>query len=231
MTAALPATLIRVDQLKLHFDGGRIKALDGVDMQVRQGEFLAVTGPSGCGKSSLLSLMGLLDTPTSGTIELGGQSYAGVRDPSLFRRRHIGFIFQSFHLLPTLTALQNVVLPTVGCGGNAAQHTQRARALLTQLGLERGLDQFPTELSGGERQRVAIARALINDPQVILADEPTGSLDSTNAHQVLELLAAIRLDKGLTVVMVTHDVTVSALADRVIHMRDGRIERTTETLP
>lgn len=228
MNTALPATLIRVDQLKLHFDGGRIKALDGVDMQVRQGEFLAVTGPSGCGKSSLLSLIGLLDTPTSGTIELGGESYAGVRDPSLFRRQHIGFIFQSFHLLPTLTALQNVVVPTVGCAGNAAQHTQRARALLTQLGLERGLDQFPTELSGGERQRVAIARALINDPQVILADEPTGSLDSTNAHQVLELLAAIRLDKGLTVVMVTHDATVSALADRVIHMRDGRIERTVE---
>lgn len=228
MNAALPATLIRVDQLKLHFDGGRIKALDGVDMQVRRGEFLAVTGPSGCGKSSLLSLIGLLDTPTSGTIELGGESYSGVRDASLFRRRHIGFIFQSFHLLPTLTALQNVVVPTVGSGGNAAQHTQRARALLTQLGLERGLDQFPTELSGGERQRVAIARALINEPQVILADEPTGSLDSTNAHQVLELLAAIRLDKGLTVVMVTHDASVSVLADRVIHMRDGRIEHTTE---
>jgi ABC-type lipoprotein export system ATPase subunit len=221
------APLIRVQGLTLHFDGGRIKALDGVDLEVQEGEFLAVTGPSGCGKSSLLSLIGLLDSPTSGTIELAGQPYAAVRDESLFRRRHIGFVFQSFHLLPTLTALQNVAVPTVGAGGSAAGHLERARSLLTQLGLGRSLNQFPAQLSGGERQRVAIARALINDPKLILADEPTGALDSTNAHQVLELLAGIRRDRGLTVVMVTHDASVSSLADRVIHMRDGRVERTT----
>ena len=206
--------------LSLHFDGGRTRALDGMDIAIREGEFVAITGPSGCGKSSLLNLIGTLDTPTSGDIHFRSRPYSALGDLSLFRRENIGFIFQSFHLLPTLSALDNVLVPTIGRPGD---HEERARALLSRLGLSSRLDHFPGKLSGGERQRVAIARALINDPDIILADEPTGSLDSANAAHVLNLLDCIRREKELTVIMVTHDANVSARADRVIRMRDGRI--------
>jgi putative ABC transport system ATP-binding protein len=214
-------SVIRGDKLALHFDAGKTKALNGIDIEVRDGEFVAMVGPSGCGKSSLLNLIGTLDRPTSGEIYFRSQPYSAIRDLSLFRRQHIGFIFQSFHLIPTLTALQNVVVPTIGCPGSTDNHRERARSLLSRLGLRERMDHFPGQLSGGERQRVAIARALVNDPDVILADEPTGSLDSTNAAQVLDVIAEVRKEKGLTVVMVTHDPSVSGRADRIVHVRDG----------
>jgi putative ABC transport system ATP-binding protein len=212
--------------LALHFDEGRTHALDGVDLSLQEGEFVAITGPSGCGKSSLLNLIGTLDRPTSGEVYLRDQPYSAIDDFSLFRRRHIGFVFQSFHLLPTLSALDNILVPTLG-RSDADQPEARARALLQRMGLGSKLHQFPGRMSGGERQRVAIARALINDPAIILADEPTGSLDSANAAQVLDMLAEIQRERTLTVVMVTHDAGVSAQAGRVIQMRDGKVESDT----
>ncbi len=221
-------SVVRAEALALHFDDGRTRALDGVDLDIGEGEFVAIVGPSGCGKSSLLNLIGMLDAPTAGRLYFRSRPYGEVVDPSLFRRRHIGFVFQSFHLIPTLSALDNVVIPTVGGPGSAGEHRQRARGLLERLGLGDRLDHLPNRMSGGERQRVAIARALINDPDVILADEPTGSLDSANAAQVLDLLAEVRREQGLTVVLVTHDANVSARAERVVHVRDGRIETRAE---
>lgn len=215
------APILSTHKLSLLFDEGQTRALDGVDIAVGEGEFVAITGPSGCGKSSLLNLIGTLDTPTSGDIHFRTQPYSALRDLSLFRRENIGFIFQSFNLLPTLSALDNVLVPTIGRPGD---HEERARALLIRLGLCNRLNHFPGKLSGGERQRVAIARALINDPDIILADEPTGSLDSANAIQVLDVIDGIRREKELTVIMVTHDASVSARADRIIRMRDGKVD-------
>ena len=216
--------IIRAENLALHFDQGHTKALDGIDVHIHEGEFVAIVGPSGCGKSSLLHLIGTLDIPTSGDIYFRSQPYSTIRDLSLFRRQHIGFIFQSFYLIPTLSALDNVVVPTIGCPGSAKGHRERAKDLLSKLGLRDRLDHFPGNMSGGERQRVAVARAMINAPDVILADEPTGSLDSDNALQVLDVIADVRKEKGLTVIMVTHDPSVSSRADRVVPVRDGKLD-------
>ena len=216
--------VIRAKNLALYFDERKTKALDGFDMEVGDGEFLAIVGPSGCGKSSLLNLIGLLDVPTSGEIYFRGKPYSSIRDLSLFRRKHIGFVFQSFHLIPTLSVLENVLVPTIAGSGSSQDYKTSARSLLSRLGLDGKLDQFPGTMSGGERQRVAIARALINNPDVILADEPTGSLDSAHAQQVLDLISEFNREKGLTVVMVTHDPDVSARADRAIHLRDGKLD-------
>jgi len=210
----------------LHFDDGQTKALNGVDLEIGAGEFVAIVGPSGSGKSSLLNVIGTLDAPSSGELTFQEQAYSKIRDASLFRRENIGFIFQSFHLIPTLSALDNVVVPTIGCAGSESEFRARAEDLLIQLGLRERLHHFPNKLSGGERQRVAIARALINRPRMILADEPTGSLDSVNATQVLDILSNIAKQEGLTLIMVTHDATVSARADRIVKMRDGKIENT-----
>lgn len=220
----IQATILRTENLALLYDDGQTRALNGLNVEINEGEFVAIVGPSGCGKSSLLNLIGTLDTPTSGEIFFRAQPYSALHDLSLFRRQNIGFIFQSFYLLPTLSALDNVLVPTIGCPGTAREHEERARSLLSRLGLAKRLNHFPGKLSGGERQRVAIARALINDPDIILADEPTGSLDSANATQVLELIDSIRQEKQLTVVMVTHDRSVSARADRIVRMRDGQID-------
>ncbi|MDR3482305.1 MAG: ABC transporter ATP-binding protein [Burkholderiaceae bacterium] len=220
--------IVRAENLALHFDQNKTRALDGINVDVGEGEFLAIVGPSGCGKSSLLNLIGLLDAPTAGEIYFRGQPYSAIRDPSLFRRKHIGFVFQSFHLIPTLSVLENVLVPTIAGPASISASRQdcmrSARSLLSRLGLDGKLDQFPGTMSGGERQRVAIARALINNPDLILADEPTGSLDSSNAAQVLDLLCEFKREKGLTVIMVTHDADVSARADRAIHVRDGRLD-------
>lgn len=220
-------TLIEVQSAALHFDHGKIRALNGIDLTVRQGEFLAVVGPSGCGKTSLLNLIGALEVPTSGEIYFRSRPYSTIRDSSLFRREHFGFIFQSFHLIPTLTALENVLVATIGCAGSARSHERRARNLLTQLGLKDRLSHLPSALSGGERQRTAIARALINEPDVLLADEPTGSLDSANAALLLDLIAQIRETRGVTVILVTHEPEVCARADRIVGVRDGRLDRRT----
>jgi putative ABC transport system ATP-binding protein len=216
--------ILRVAGLVLHFDEGQTKALNGVDLDINAGEFVAIVGPSGSGKSSLLNVIGTLDKPTSGELTFQNQAYSKIADASLFRRENIGFIFQSFHLIPTLSALDNVIVPTIGCEGAASEHRARAEGLLIQLGLRERLRQFPNKLSGGERQRVAIARALINRPRMILADEPTGSLDSVNAAQVLDILSNIVKQEGLTLIMVTHDAAISARADRIVQMRDGKIE-------
>lgn len=226
MSTTITATpLIRVSGLTLHFDEGQTRALNGVDVAFVAGEFVAIVGPSGSGKSSLLNVLGTLDVPTSGELYFAEQSYAQIKDFSLFRRANFGFIFQGFHLISTLSALDNVIVPTIGCTGNRSAYQARALQLLTDLGLSERLRHFPNKLSGGERQRVAIARALINQPRVILADEPTGSLDSANAVQVLDTLTNIVKQQGLTLIMVTHDERISARADRIIHMRDGKVEQ------
>jgi len=215
--------LISTSHLVLEFDAGQVRELDGVDLDVQRGEFVALMGPSGCGKSSLLSLIGTLEQPSQGEIHFESQPYSVIVDRAAFRRKNIGFIFQSFFLLPTLTVMDNVLVATIGAPGRAVDHASRAAGLLRDLGLDHKSAKLPSQLSGGERQRVAIARALINSPKLILADEPTGSLDSQNAEQVLGLLKRMREDFGLTVLLATHDPSVSSLADRAIHMRDGRI--------
>jgi len=223
--AANHIPMLCIKNLILHFDDGKTRAIDGVDLEIDAGEFVAIVGPSGSGKSSLLNIIGTLELPSDGDIMLENQHYSTIKDASLFRRANIGFIFQSFNLIPTLSALDNVIIPTMGCGGDVDKYTARAESLLSQLGLRDRLSQFPSKLSGGERQRVAIARALINQPRMILADEPTGSLDSVNAGQVLDILAEVVKQQGLTLIMVTHDSAVSARADRIIYMRDGKIEQ------
>ncbi|MET2718266.1 ABC transporter ATP-binding protein [Streptomyces harbinensis] len=203
-------------------DGGRIRAVDEVDLRVGAGESVAVTGPSGCGKSTLLHLLGGMDRPTGGEVWLAGRrlDVLGERALTRVRRAHIGFVFQSFHLMDELSAAENVELPAVLAGCRRRRARRRAVALLERVGLGDRAGHLPSALSGGQRQRVAIARALVNKPSLILADEPTGNLDSAATRDVLRLFAELRLG-GQTLVMVTHDARVAATADRVIGMRDG----------
>lgn len=205
------------------YDNGAVRALRGVDLTVRQGEFVAITGPSGCGKSTLLQMLGALDSPGGGTLEYGGKSLPGIADPAGYRAREIGIIFQAFHLLPTFTALENVQLPMFETDRPAGERKQRALELLKSVGLEHRLHHFPNKLSGGERQRVAIARSLANGPSVLLADEPTGNLDSENAHVILDLIIRLHRENDMTLVLVTHDPTIAARASRTIAMKDGKI--------
>jgi putative ABC transport system ATP-binding protein len=216
--------IVRAEEVALHFDGGATRALDGLDFRLDANEFVAIVGPSGCGKSSLLNLIGALDVPTAGRLFFGAQAYTDIPDLALLRRRRFGFVFQAFHLIATLTALENVLIATIGGPGPRQDARERARELLLELGLGARVHHFPGQMSGGEKQRVAIARALVNTPDVILADEPTGSVDTANAAQVLELLSTLREKRGLAVVMVTHDPNVSRRADRVVHLRDGRVD-------
>lgn len=213
--------LIDVRQVHRCFDDGRVQALRGVDLTIASGEFIAITGPSGCGKSSLLQLLGALDHPDRGEVLFRGESLRTLPDPSRFRARNIGFVFQSFHLMPTLTALENVQLPMFETGWPSAVRRQRARTLLESVGLKDRMNHLPQKLSGGERQRVAVARSLANEPQVLLADEPTGNLDSSSAARIMELLADIHAKAGMALVVVTHDPLVAARAGRVVRMIDG----------
>jgi putative ABC transport system ATP-binding protein len=190
---------------------------------VAEGEFVAITGPSGCGKSTLLQMLGALDRPTAGTLHYRGNSIPGLADPSAYRAHEVGFIFQAFHLLPTFTALENVQIPMFETQLSAGKRRDRARDLLKTVGLEHRLDHFPSRLSGGERQRVAIARSLANEPAVLLADEPTGNLDSENAGLIMELIDGLHRERGVTFVLVTHDPSVARHASRTIAMKDGRI--------
>jgi putative ABC transport system ATP-binding protein len=206
--------------------GGRmLSILEGVDLDVRRGEFVAVLGPSGSGKSTLLALMAGLDRPSAGEVILEGERIDALSEDrlALLRRRKVGFVFQSFQLLGNLTARENVLLPMELLGWTDAR--RRADELLSAVGLgERG-HHYPSQLSGGEQQRVALARAFAPRPALLLADEPTGNLDGATGRVVLDLLAALRAEGGTTLVLVTHDPAVAALADRRIHLRDGRIER------
>jgi ABC-type lipoprotein export system ATPase subunit len=222
-SSANAASLLEAKALTREFDEGHVKALRGVDFSISEGEFVAITGPSGCGKSTLLQLLGALDRPTSGTLLYRGKSVPDDPNPATYRAREIGFIFQAFHLLPTFTATENVQIPMFEIDRSASERRERANELLKLVGLEHRLDHFPSKLSGGERQRVAIARSLANDPSLLLADEPTGNLDSENAHAVLELLICLQGEHGRTMVLVTHDPTIAARAGRILRMKDGRI--------
>jgi putative ABC transport system ATP-binding protein len=206
------------------FDNGLVSALAGVDLTVERGEWVAITGPSGCGKSTLLHLVAALDSPTAGAIEVFGQDVRRLRRPAAFRRVTVGLVFQLHNLLPQLTAAQNVEVAMFGVQHSRADRHRRAYALLADVDLVGREDRQPTRLSGGERQRVAIARALANEPPLLLADEPTGNLDSASVDGVIRLVDGLRRQRReLTVVMVTHDDRVAAHADRIVAMRDGLV--------
>ena len=204
------------------FEGGRIIALDRASLQLVPGELVALTGPSGSGKSTLLNLIGALDRPDSGTITVDGASLDSS-DAAGYRAETVGFVFQFHHLIPTVSALDNVQVPMLGRGIARVGREKRARMLLADVGLTGRAASVPATLSGGERQRVAIARALANDPRLLLADEPTGSLDSDTGVQVLELLQRVRRERGMTVLLVTNDDEVAATADRTLRLLDGRV--------
>ena len=202
-----------------------VNALKNIDLEIDQGDFVALVGPSGSGKSTLLNLIGGLDKPTSGEICVQGISLHNAAEKELtsHRRHNVGFIFQTFNLIPTLTALENVALPLMLSGVGLGERSERARQLLSRVGLEHRLDHRPTEMSGGEQQRAAIARALVNNPKLVLADEPTGNLDSSTGAEVMRLLRELNAERGVTLIIVTHDPEVASYADRVVHLRDGQI--------
>jgi putative ABC transport system ATP-binding protein len=220
--------MIRLVDVRKSFTqgGNEVTALAGVSLEIARGEFVAVMGPSGSGKSTLLHLVGGLDRPSAGDVVVEGRIISQMDDDAvtLFRRNNIGFIFQFFNLLPTLTGIENVALPLVLDGRSEREANMRAEALLARVGLAARRDHLPEQLSGGEIQRLAIARALVFDPPILLADEPTGNLDSKTGAAVLETIRAINREGGCTVVMVTHDREAAARADRVIHLRDGRLD-------
>jgi len=211
------------DLVKVYGDGAEVRALDGVNLHIGRGEFVAVMGPSGSGKSTLLNMIGALDRPTSGQTLVNGQDLAGVRDLDAFRARTVGFIFQLHNLIPTLTARENVEVPMRGQSINARARRKRATELLGLVGLAERMNHLPNQLSGGERQRVAIARSLANEPALILADEPTGDLDSQSGAEVIGLMHQLNQELGATVIVVTHDPAVARQTDRILIMRDGRI--------
>jgi lipoprotein-releasing system ATP-binding protein len=219
--------LLRARALTKTYTMGKrsLEVLRGVDLDVARGEFLALRGASGAGKSTLLHLIGGLDLPNAGEILFDGQNLVAFSERKLteFRNRRVGFIFQAYHLLPELTALENVCLPGRMARISSATVEARGRELLARVGLKDRLDHKPSELSGGEQQRVAIARALINEPELILADEPTGNLDSKTGGEIIELLKSLRVEKNTTLVIATHDAKVAANAERVIELVDGRI--------
>lgn len=205
--------------------GAPVVALDGVDLVIARGEFIAVRGPSGSGKSTMLNLIGGLDQPTTGTLKVGGEDLGVLDQKSLtaYRRDGVGFVFQFFNLLPSLSAWENVAVPGMLAGSRLAKVRPRAAALLERVGLADRMDHRPAELSGGQLQRIALARALFHEPPLILADEPTGNLDSTTAASILALLAETAADDNRTVVVVTHDPTVADAADRQVCIQDGRL--------
>lgn len=210
--------------LKKDFDEGKVQALRGLDFKIDPGEFVSIIGPSGSGKSTLLYMLGSLDLPSSGELRFKGKNLADLADLADYRAREIGFIFQSFHLLPTFSIRENVQIPTFGIPGSSADRKARAVELLEAVGLSHRLDHLPSKLSGGERQRAAIARSMVNNPEVLLADEPTGNLDSKSAAQIMELLARLQEEHKTTLILVTHDMKVAAHASREIRMLDGKID-------
>lgn len=222
----MPTPFIEITDLRKSYQMGRevVHALDGVDLSIDAGTFWAVMGPSGSGKSTLMYLIGGLDRPTSGRIVVDGQEVDAMDENALaiYRQRTVGFVFQSFNLISSLTALENVAFPMRFAGVGRSKRRERARELLTRVGLETRLDHRPTELSGGQQQRVAIARALVNDPHLILADEPTGNLDTASGMSIMELLAELR-EENRTILVVTHDPRMTEFATHTAQMLDGRI--------
>ena len=222
----MTAPLIRVNNLSRHYQMGTetVKALDGVSLEINKGEFVAIVGPSGSGKSTLMYLIGGMDRPTGGQIVVGEDEITAMDDNDLakFRQRTVGFVFQSFNLITTMTASKNVEFPMVFAGSKPADRRERAVDLLSSVGLGDRVDHKPTELSGGQQQRVAIARALVNEPKIILADEPTGNLDSKSGLEVIDILKELNA-QGSTIVMVTHDQSLLSLVTRFIRIMDGKI--------
>ncbi|MFI9555887.1 ABC transporter ATP-binding protein [Nonomuraea endophytica] len=216
---------------RYQLEGVSVEALRGVTLRIDQGEFAAIIGPSGSGKSTLMHLLGCLDRPSSGQLRVNGVEMSGLSDTELaeLRNRTIGFVFQSFHLLARTSALENVALPLVYRGMGKAERRERARAALEAVGLAHRLDHRPSQMSGGEQQRVAIARALVGEPTVLLADEPTGNLDTRNGAEVMAMLDRLNSDSGVAIVLVTHEPEIAAHARRQIHVRDGLIELDTTT--
>ena len=223
----MPDIVIRVSNLGREYvmEGERINALRGVAMEIRRNEYVAIMGPSGSGKSTLMNLLGCLDTPSSGEYWLNGQEVSRLTDNALARVRNkeIGFVFQTFNLLARASALHNVELPLVYAGASAAERRRRATSALTRVGLGDRMQHRPNELSGGQRQRVAIARALVNEPSILLADEPTGNLDSTTSEEIMRVFGQLHA-QGQTVIIVTHEASIAAYAHRVVVIKDGRIE-------
>lgn len=217
-----PSPLLRAEGLTKTYPDGEVQALRGVSLNVEQNEAIAIMGPSGCGKSTLLNLLGGLDRPTEGEIYFRGTPLSRI-DRDQYRAREIGFVFQSFYVLSTLSAVENVQVPMFETTLGRRQRVERAEALIEQVGLAHRRNHRPMQLSVGERQRVAIARALANEPSLLLADEPTGNLDSRSQNEVLQLLDDLRQRQGLTLIIITHSPEVAAAAQRVIRMRDGRV--------
>ncbi|HLV47389.1 MAG TPA: ABC transporter ATP-binding protein [Flavobacterium sp.] len=220
-------SIIKVSDLKRSFPlgSGWIQILKGIDLDIKKGEYVALMGPSGSGKSTLMNILGCLDTPTSGDYILNGKDVSKMNDNELaeIRNKEIGFVFQTFNLLPRTTALDNVALPMIYAGKNKTERNQRASEVLTQVGLEDRMDHQPNQLSGGQRQRVAVARALVNKPSIILADEPTGNLDTKTSIEIMGLFDEIHA-QGNTVILVTHEEDIAEHAHRIIRLRDGVIE-------
>lgn len=202
-----------------------LDVLKGIDLEINRGDFIAIVGPSGSGKSTMMNEVGVLDVPTKGQIYLEGTDISTLTESELaqLRGKKIGFVFQQFNLIPTLTALENVILPTIFQNVPEEERMEKAKSLLKLVGLEERMDHKPNELSGGQQQRVAIARALINNPEIILADEPTGNLDSISGKQVMHLLARLHTEDKKTIILVTHDIDLVKYADKTVHLRDGEI--------
>ncbi|NCT16830.1 MAG: macrolide ABC transporter ATP-binding protein [Flavobacteriaceae bacterium CG_4_8_14_3_um_filter_34_10] len=225
--------VIKIRQITRDFKMGNeiLHVLKGIDLDIERGEYVALMGPSGSGKSTLMNLLGCLDTPTSGSYELNGANVSKMTDDALaeIRNKEIGFVFQTFNLLPRTTALENVALPMVYAGVGKKDRIKRAKEVLTDVGLADRMEHKPNELSGGQRQRVAVGRALVNKPSIILADEPTGNLDSKTSEEIMMLIDAIH-QAGNTVIVVTHEEEVAQRAKRVIRLRDGRVESDTKKI-
>lgn len=223
----MPEEVIRLNGITRHYKVGTevVKALRGIDLEIKRNEYVALMGPSGSGKSTLMNLIGCLDTPTSGSYWLNGKDVSGLNDNELaeIRNKEIGFIFQTFNLLPRSTARENVMLPLVYAGVNKAGRKEMAEKVLADVQLADRMHHKPNELSGGQRQRVAIARALVNQPSILLADEPTGNLDSKTSIEIMALLEEIH-KKGNTIILVTHEEDIAKHAHRIVRLRDGNIE-------
>ncbi|MGZ4383852.1 MAG: ABC transporter ATP-binding protein [Gaiellaceae bacterium] len=219
---------VLVDHVRKGFEGGRVSALEDVSLELEPGEFVSLIGPSGCGKSTLLNLIGALDTPDAGSITVGGKRIELLRNRAEYRAETVGFVFQFHNLIPTLNALENVQVPMLGRNGSRREREQHAADLLGEVGLSHRLKAYPGTLSGGERQRVAIARAVANSPMLLLADEPTGSLDSATGIQIMTLLGRLREQRAMTILLVTNDLAIAGISDRTLRMRDGRVEDAAE---
>jgi putative ABC transport system ATP-binding protein len=227
----MPNTVIKLEDIKRFFRIGNetIKALQGINLEILKNEYVALMGPSGSGKSTLMNILGCIDTPSSGKYLLNNKDVSKMEDDELaeIRNKEIGFVFQTFNLLPRLNALENVALPLIYAGYNKQQREKRAKEVLEQVGLKDRMTHKPNELSGGQRQRVAIARALVNNPSIILADEPTGNLDTKTSYEIMTLFEEIHKN-GNTIIIVTHEEDIALHTNRIVRMRDGKIERDEE---